>query len=518
MSGIVFINYRRNEDGPFALLIKEKLKTAISEQNIFMDVDGLLPGDDYPKELELRVQQCDVMLTIIGPTWLNLKTDDGLRRLDQASDWVRIEVGHALRLGKRVIPVLVNRAGMPGRDELPPPLKPLADRHAVELRIERFSDDAKLLSDAVVRSIEKFEGKRILEEGGDIVLPPENPPASPPQPKPKPIEDTPAPFSPRRRSVLEKADPERDPPEPVPSSTEAPSPVSAASPPVSPAAPKPSTFTVPIHLDGGRSIEVDMLALPGGSFEMGGRRANEGPSHLSVVEPFAMMVTPVTVQQYAAVTGDPSANREEPQAPVTSISWIGAVQFCNLLSIKSGRTPAYRLLDLDHRELPLMTPAAEIAFVQWLDYADGFRLPLDAEYEYALRAGTKTDYFWGDDAAVARNYAWLERPAGNPPPVAGKQPNPWGFHDLSGNVCQWCWDEWSPEHHANGNPLDLRVVNPTGDRRLLAHTGTGAKDRVIRGCSFFEPARRMRSAFREAFFPRIGHSDLGIRCVCSRPK
>ena len=94
---------------------------------MFMDVEGQIkPGDDFVKVLNDQVAQCDVLLAIIGERWIGARDADGSRRLEKESDFVRIEIASALTQGKRVIPVLVNKAEMPRADELPPSLKPLA--------------------------------------------------------------------------------------------------------------------------------------------------------------------------------------------------------------------------------------------------------------------------------------------------------------------------------------------------------------------------------------------------------
>jgi hypothetical protein len=115
-----------------------------------MDVEGgIRAGQDFVRVLEQEVSACDVMLVLIGPDWLAAADEQGRRRLENPGDFVRIEVESALWLGKRVIPVLVQRAEMPRADALPESLKPLARRHAVGLTPERFKADAQGLIQAL---------------------------------------------------------------------------------------------------------------------------------------------------------------------------------------------------------------------------------------------------------------------------------------------------------------------------------------------------------------------------------
>ena len=152
--GKIFISYRRSDDPGFALFVHERLEQEFGRANLFMDVEGhIKPGDDFVKVLNDWVAQCDVLLAIIGEDWIEARDEDGNRRLEKESDFVRIEIASALKLGKRVIPVLVNKAEMPRADELPESLKLLARRNAVAIRPTRSKADreglVKALKDAL---------------------------------------------------------------------------------------------------------------------------------------------------------------------------------------------------------------------------------------------------------------------------------------------------------------------------------------------------------------------------------
>ena len=137
-----FINYRRDDASGVAGRLYDHLAKSISRQSLFMDIDAMKPGLDFTKQLDAQIAQCDVLIAIIGPQWLNAKDPAGQRRLDGKKDYVRLEIAAALARGIPVIPVLVNGAEMPDEDALPDDLKDLTRRHGLELRHTRFNADA----------------------------------------------------------------------------------------------------------------------------------------------------------------------------------------------------------------------------------------------------------------------------------------------------------------------------------------------------------------------------------------
>ena len=157
MTGI-FINYRRDDAPGVAGRLFDHLSPKFSRKNIFMDVDAMKPGLDFVEQLDAHVSRCDVLLAVIGPRWLDAKDQKGQRRLYGDNDYVRIELASALKRKIPVVPVLVDGAGMPSEDELPPDLKPLVRRHALELRHTRFVDDAE----AIVGALEELAPPRRL--------------------------------------------------------------------------------------------------------------------------------------------------------------------------------------------------------------------------------------------------------------------------------------------------------------------------------------------------------------------
>jgi hypothetical protein len=149
MKAIIFINYRREDAQAAAGRLNDQLEKVFSRKSIFYDVDSLLPGLNFPREIAERVSQCDVFLAIIGRSWADAIDSAGRRRLDDPNDFVRIEIELAQRLGKRIIPVLVDGAKMPPHETVPESLRPVIQGHAVTLTHERFRADVQALVHAI---------------------------------------------------------------------------------------------------------------------------------------------------------------------------------------------------------------------------------------------------------------------------------------------------------------------------------------------------------------------------------
>jgi TIR domain len=142
---MIFISYRRNDSIGTAGRLYDRLAQAFGRNNLFMDVEHVPAGVDFVDYLHSQVAACDVFLAVIGPNWLEAKDDDGRRRLDNPDDFVTIEIAAALARNIRVIPVLLDDARIPKADKLPPSLKPLVRRNAVEIRNTQFGRDAEAL-------------------------------------------------------------------------------------------------------------------------------------------------------------------------------------------------------------------------------------------------------------------------------------------------------------------------------------------------------------------------------------
>ncbi len=232
---------------------------------------------------------------------------------------------------------------------------------------------------------------------------------------------------------------------------------------------------------------IAMVAVSPGEFAMGGARAvpgytvDEGSADVEIRRPYRLATTEVTRAQYAAVTGEPAGGVAEDEGllPVGELSWFAAVDFCNTLSTAQGLRPVYEIAG-EH--------------VTWRQGADGYRLPTEAEWEYAARAGEGHPFAGSGDV---EEVAWY---SGNseygPHPVATLGANAWGFHDLSGNAREWVWDRYGP--YPTGS-----VADPVGPE-------DGAL-RVIRGGGWDGIPLRLRVNTREAVEPGYSDAVQGLR-------
>jgi formylglycine-generating enzyme required for sulfatase activity len=232
---------------------------------------------------------------------------------------------------------------------------------------------------------------------------------------------------------------------------------------------------------------LDMVALPGGRFWMGSAEGDaraypdEHPRHEVAVAAFSMARHVVTQRLYQDVMG---ANPSDPKGeglPVNNVSWHDAVGFCNRLSDREGLTRAYLIGQ---------------GFVRRVAGADGYRLPSEAEWEYACRAGTRTAYSFGDDAANMGDFAWFSGNTRGVRPVGQKKPNPWGLFDMHGNVSEWCWGSVASYPYKGAS-----VTSWAGD------------DGVLRGGSFVGVPRDLRSAHRLRTTPGARRRSIGFRCA-----
>lgn len=226
-------------------------------------------------------------------------------------------------------------------------------------------------------------------------------------------------------------------------------------------------------------LSLDFLKVPAGSFVMGSpadekaRDGDEGPQReVTISEPYYLAVHEVTQTLWTHVMGEnPATFRELPdheRAPVETVSWQRSQLFLKRLSAK---VPGH------------------------------FRLPTEAEWEYAARAGTTTRFYWGKDAEGWRThrYAWANsRSFARPHPVGQKKPNPWGFYDMSGNVWEWTRDWYGPYP-------DTAQVDPTGPE-----DGTR---KVFRGGSWYDFPPAQRSANRHRHRTDKGYAAIGLRLV-----
>ena len=257
---------------------------------------------------------------------------------------------------------------------------------------------------------------------------------------------------------------------------------------------------------------LSMVELPGGEFWMGspesepGRYKNE-LRHRVKVRAFAIGKYPVTQKQYQELMGEnrsyhqdkPMEGERAEDRPVENVSWFDAVRFCNRLSEKNGRKPCYRIT-----EPKAGSDAAPQ--VEWDREADGFRLPTEAEWEYACRAGTETAYSFGDNETKLRKYAWFNWNSNDQTHAVGqKKPNGWDLHDLHGNIWEWCWDWYDIYKVTSDNDKIVTLSDPIGS--------PSGSVRVLRGGSFNYGPGFLRSANRLRVEPVNRLRNLGFRCV-----
>jgi formylglycine-generating enzyme len=236
---------------------------------------------------------------------------------------------------------------------------------------------------------------------------------------------------------------------------------------------------------------LSMIEVPGGTFQMGSprdegaREHEEGPVHQVRLSAFAIGKYLVTQAQYRTVMGYNPGDSSRDDLPVNKVTWFDTVRFCNRLSDRAGLQRCYQINERD---------------VTWDREAVGYRLPTEAEWEYACRAGTTTAYSFGDDAQHLDTYAWFEQNANDIKPVGSKLPNPWGLHDVHGHLWQWCWD-WDDAYPSGP------VVSPVGP--------PSGRYRTLRGGSFWDEPGALRSAARFRFVPDDWCRYFGFRCARS---
>jgi formylglycine-generating enzyme required for sulfatase activity len=224
-----------------------------------------------------------------------------------------------------------------------------------------------------------------------------------------------------------------------------------------------------------------MVLVPGGTFSMGDAagRPDETP-HDVAVHAFYLDRVPVTQELYEAVTGVNPSKHTGKENPVERTQWTDAARFCNRCSELEGLRPCY-------------DPATLACDFD----ADGYRLPSEAEWEYACRAGSSSRYSFGDAEAELPGYAWFKQDSsGKPHPVGQKQPNPWGLYDMHGNVWQWCHDWYRETYYAESPRQD-----PKGP--------LAGKTRVLRGGAWDCPAEKCRAAYRFKEFPVYSDACFG---------
>lgn len=158
--GRIFVNYRREDTAYAAGWLFDRLSDRFGDEEIFKDIDSIELGDDFVDKITTAVASCDVFLALIGDRWLTITGASGEPRLHASDDFVRVEIEAALERGVRLIPILVDGAHMPGREQLPTSMASMTRRQALELSPSRFDFDVARLLDAVERTLADVRGRQ----------------------------------------------------------------------------------------------------------------------------------------------------------------------------------------------------------------------------------------------------------------------------------------------------------------------------------------------------------------------
>lgn len=276
-------------------------------------------------------------------------------------------------------------------------------------------------------------------------------------------------------------------------------------------------YTETVDIGDGQSIEIRFLPVPGGTFLMGspekekGRASDEGPQVPIEVEPFWIMACEVTWEQYKPFMRHyeiaPKGEQITPPAGADVLG-VDAVSYPTPLF-----DPSYTFNSGDDPKQPAcsMSQFAARHFTKWLSMKTGrfYRLPTEAEWEYACRAGTTTAYFFGDAPDALEDHAWylensyqkdLDEEASRA--VGQKKPNAWGLHDMHGNVAELTLDRKTPDYSTRLSPSG----RPVKGAEAVAWP-TDEYPRVYRGGSFLDDATGCRAAARRGTTDHLKHHD-----------
>jgi formylglycine-generating enzyme required for sulfatase activity len=413
MASKVFISYRRDDSAGHAGRVHDRLEREFGADLLFMDVDAIPLGVHVIKVLRDEVAKCDVLLALIGPNWLNVRDEEGNRRLDNPSDFLRIEIATALQRDIPVIPILLDGARMPKASQLPKDLEELSARNGLDIRHASFHPDM----DKLIRGLKGAPASHQTTTRPSDPIPP------------APSQDD------RMRAegrVLVDAEFAQN----------------ANGKWFLPGAGRAEWFK-------DHDAALEMVVVPAGSFIMGSpekeeeRFDDEAPVPVTIARPFAVGRFALTFDQWDACVADGGCKGYRPadegwgrgNRPVIKVSWDDAKAYAEWLSRKTGKT--YRLLS-------------------------------EAEREYVTRAGTTTPFWWGSSITPKQanydgNYTYGGGTIGEyrarTVPVDSFEANPWGLFNVHGNVWEWTADCCDSNQ---GNPAN-GSARTTGDctRRVV---------------------------------------------------
>ncbi|CAN2050608.1 formylglycine-generating enzyme [Candidatus Magnetomoraceae bacterium gMMP-1] len=537
MQNNIFISYRRDDTSGYAIALYKSLSEYFHDNQIFMDVDKIEPGEDFTQVIENALNSCKVLIVLIGRNWLSASDERG-RRLDNPNDFVRLEISTALKRDIRVIPVLLDGVSMPRFDDLPDELASLTRRQALDISNTRFNYDVDRLIKVLEKILksenthktktpEKPDKKQnkskllkipILFTGiililamligigifwasqNDLKITTDTSTVIPKEPI-KTDTSTVIPKEPIKIAKLISTTKNTTSVEIMDTSTIIPKKsIKVTKPPklistttsvevVSKVNNKPEvTSSKKIWKD--PITGMDFVWIPKGCFKMGspesekGRGSDEGPVYEVCLDGFWMGKYEVTNAQYRKFKSNHNSKSYEGHSlnennqPVVYVSWNDIQEFIKWLNGKNSN-------------------------------GDKFRLPTEAEWEYACRAGTTTPFYFGetistDQANYDGNYIYGNGKKGiyrkKTTPVGSFSENAFGLFDMHGNIWEWCQDIYSSgayNKHQRFNPI-------------YANSGS---NRVIRGGSWYFNPRGVRCANRHGYSPGDGNDYLGFRLV-----
>jgi formylglycine-generating enzyme required for sulfatase activity len=249
--------------------------------------------------------------------------------------------------------------------------------------------------------------------------------------------------------------------------------------------------------------ENTMVRINGGTFTMGSPtnevgRDNDEIQRQVTISSFQMSRYQITQREYQEIMGKNPSRFRGDNLPVEWVTWFDAVEYCNRRSQREGLTPAYTItvITRTHRT------------VTWDRSANGYRLPTEAEWEYACRAGTTTPFNTGNNITTSQanyngNHPYNNNARGeyrkHTIQVGSFAPNAWGLYDMHGNVSEWCWDFY--DTYADGVQTD-----PTGATSRAVY-------RVFRGGSWGDGGKSLRSSYRSRGVPESRYVIVGFRVV-----
>ena len=257
--------------------------------------------------------------------------------------------------------------------------------------------------------------------------------------------------------------------------------------------------------DIGNEINFNFVLIPAGSFTMGSPDNELEQHQVTITRSFYMQTHEVTQGEWKTLMGNNPSYYSSlgdgvdcgANCPVEQVNWYEALAYANALSASKNLQECYTLSDCENSPGNDM----ECTDVSWDSNCLGYRLPTEAEWEYAIRARTATAYYNGDDDNSLGNIAWYgDNSNDTTHSIAQLEANSWGLYDMSGNVWEWCWD-WYDSYGSSS------AIDPIGP--------SAGSSRVLRGGSWYNSASGARSAYRNYYDPGYRYYRLGFRLVSS---